>query len=70
MDSNRPAPEEKDLENIELSFQNLSVSSYTSLLVKATPSVGTSLIMSIVSEDTGSVVQKFTDSSEEDIYAL
>jgi hypothetical protein len=62
--------EGKNLENTELSFQNLSVSSHTSLLVKATPSAGTSSIMSIVSEDTGGVVQKFADSSEEDIYAL
>jgi len=34
--SNGPAPEDKDLENTELSFQNLSVSSHTGLLVKAT----------------------------------
>jgi hypothetical protein len=51
--SNRLAPKEKDLENIELSFQNLSISLYTSLLVKATLFAGTSLIISIVSEDIG-----------------
>jgi hypothetical protein len=62
--SNGPAPEEKDLENTELSFQNLSVSSHTGLLVKATPSAGTSSMMSA-----GGVVQKFADSGEEDTYA-
>jgi hypothetical protein len=66
--SNGLAPEEKDLENTELSFQNLSVSLHTGLLVKATPSAGTSSMMSVASEDTGGVVQKFADSSEEDIY--
>jgi hypothetical protein len=64
--SNEPAPKGKDLENTELSFQNLSVSSHTSLLVKATPSAGTSSMMSVAREDTGGVVQKFANSGEED----
>ncbi|KAF8850020.1 hypothetical protein BDZ45DRAFT_680082 [Acephala macrosclerotiorum] len=67
---NEPAPEHKDLENTELSFQNLSVSPHTGLLVKTTPSAETSSMMSVVSEDAGGVVQKFADSGEEDTDVL
>jgi hypothetical protein len=55
----------KDKENNIRSYKRLLLS-FTKTTIKATPSAGTSSMMSVASEDTGGVVQKFANSGEED----